>query len=106
MIDKEGISTGNYMPSKFKDFTSVNRNSYSGSISFSQILSNRLQFSVFLDYVIQEGLLSNPLQRVYFNDVENCNFIKKIKVEGKYISPNVKLQKIIKDFLSENLIET
>ena len=71
VIDKEGISTGNYMPSKFKDFTSVNRNSYSGSISFSQILSKRLQFSVFLDYVIQEGLLSNPLQRVYFNDVEN-----------------------------------
>jgi len=71
VIDKEGISTGNYKPSKFKDFTSVNRNSYSGSLSFSQILSKRLQFSLFLDYVIQEGLLSNPLQRVYFNDVEN-----------------------------------
>ena len=71
VIDKEGISTGNYKPSKFKDFTLVNRNSYSGSLSFSQILSKRLQFSVFLDYVIQEGLLSNPLQRVYFKDIEN-----------------------------------
>lgn len=71
VIDKDGISSENYMPSKFKDFTSVNRNSYSGSLSFSQILSERLQFSIFLDYVIQEGLLSNPLQRVYFRDIEN-----------------------------------
>jgi len=86
VIDKEGISTGNYMPSKFKDFTSVNRNSYSGSISFSQILSKRLQFSVFLDYVIQEGLLSNPLQRVYFSDVENY-YIGNKNAISNYTSP-------------------
>ena len=87
VIDKEGISTGNYMPSKFKDFTSVNRNSYSGSISFSQILSKRLQFSVFLDYVIQEGLLSNPLQRVYFKDFENY-YIGNKNAIANYTSPD------------------
>ena len=86
VIDKEGISTGNYMPSKFKDFTLVNRNTYSGSISFSQILSKRLQFSVFLDYVIQEGLLSNPLQRVYFNDVDNY-YIGNKNAIANYTSP-------------------
>ena len=89
VIDKEGISTGNYMPSKFKDFTSVNRNSYSGSISFSQILSKRLQFSVFLDYVIQEGLLSNPLQRVYFNDVENYYIGNKNAIANYTSSQNI-----------------
>jgi len=47
------------------------RNSYSVSFSFSQILSQNAQFSVFLDVVKQQGWLANPLQRVYFGDVPN-----------------------------------
>ncbi|MEJ6766474.1 MAG: hypothetical protein QNK46_04845, partial [Methylophilales bacterium] len=34
------------------------------------------------------------------------NVMKKIKEEGKYIIPKDKLQKISKDFLSENMSET
>ena len=42
-----------------------------------------------------------------FNDVETGNVMnERIKEEGKYIIPKDKLQKIKKDFLSENMSET
>lgn len=47
------------------------RNTYSGSFSFSQILSKNTQFSVFFDVIQQSGWLANPMQRVYFKDKEN-----------------------------------
>lgn len=53
------------------EFSSVNRNSYSVGLGFSQILSKRLQGSLSVDLVKQEGLLSTPFQRVYFNDKED-----------------------------------
>ena len=51
--------------------TDVKRNSYSVSVSFSQILSKKMQISVFGDIVLQKGLLANPMQRVYFGDRDN-----------------------------------
>ena len=53
----------------FEPFEDEGRNSYSLSINFSQILSKRLQALVSVDFVLQEGLLSTPFQRVYFGDV-------------------------------------
>lgn len=47
------------------------RNSFSLSLSFSQILSKNAQISIFMDLVQQQGWLSNPMQRVYFKDREN-----------------------------------
>jgi len=47
------------------------RNSYSLSISFSQILSKNSQISIFADYLMQKGWLANPMQRVYFSDKPN-----------------------------------
>jgi hypothetical protein len=47
------------------------RNTYSASISFSQIISKKAQISIFLDVVQQKGLLANPMQRVYFGDRAN-----------------------------------
>lgn len=63
--------TGNpyYYPSSFTTFDNVNRNSYSLGLGFSQILSKRLQGSLSLDFVLQDGLLSTPFQRVYFSNV-------------------------------------
>ncbi len=63
--------TGNpdYAP-VFTEFQDKQRNSYSVGIGFSQILSNRLQGSLALDLVQQQGLLSTPFQRVYFNDID------------------------------------
>ncbi len=57
--------------SDFKQFTNVNRNSYSVGAVFSQILSKNLQMSLATDVVRQSGLLSTPLQRVYFSDKSN-----------------------------------
>ena len=47
------------------------RNTYTGSVSLSQILSKKMQISLFADIVQQKGWLSNPMQRVYFKDKPN-----------------------------------
>ena len=66
----ENTITGNtnYNPD-FTELDNLGRNSYSFGFGFSQILSKRLQGSLALDFVIQEGLLSTPFQRVYFKDI-------------------------------------
>ena len=56
-----------YDPS-FTEFDRETRNSYSVGLNFSQILSKKIQGSLALDLVQQEGLLSTPFQRVYFSD--------------------------------------
>ncbi len=58
----------NYNPN-FSEFTDEGRNSYSLGLGFSQILHKNVQGSLNLDVVQQEGLLSTPFQRVYFDDV-------------------------------------
>lgn len=62
------IGNANYDP-RFTPFDSETRNSYSLGFGFSQILSKKLQGSLALDFVQQDGLLSTPFHRVYFNDV-------------------------------------
>lgn len=61
----------NYNPAAFYFVSDKKRNSYSASISFSQIISNKFQGSLFFDIVKQDGLLANPFQRVYFADKPN-----------------------------------
>lgn len=57
------------------------RNTYSASLVLSQIVNTRLQFSIMLDLVAQNGYLGLPFHRVYFNDgnvhVENLPDIRK-----------------------------
>ncbi len=55
--------------STFIKFDDESRNSYSLGLGFSQILSKKLQGSLSLDLVHQEGLLSTPFQRVQFADI-------------------------------------
>ncbi|MBT0607406.1 DUF3570 domain-containing protein [Aequorivita echinoideorum] len=55
----------------FEELDQKNRNSYSLGFGFSQILSKRLQGSMSVDLVQQQGLLSTPFQRVYFSDLPN-----------------------------------
>jgi len=47
---------------------SSGRYTYAGSLSFSQVLNQRLQASVIVDGVYQSGYLGLPFHRVYFND--------------------------------------
>ncbi len=72
--------TGNtdYNPS-FTGFKDGSRNSYSLGLGFSQILSKRLQASLSLDLVVQDGLLSTPFQRVYFADKDD-SFIENFQL--------------------------
>jgi len=69
IIDKNGTDV--WSPFNSTLIKDKGRNSYSVSLSFSQILSKNAQFSVFLDLVQQDGWLSNPMQRVYFGDRDN-----------------------------------
>lgn len=47
------------------------RNSFSLAFGFSQILTKNSQIAFFFDIVQQQGWLANPMQRVYFGDVDN-----------------------------------
>ncbi len=69
-FDSRTMGTGSYNPN-FSAFEKETRNSYSVSLGLSQILSKKLQGSIFLDIVSQTGLLSTPFQRVYFADATN-----------------------------------
>lgn len=69
-FDSRITGNGTYNPN-FTVFDDENRNSYSLSLSFSQILSKKLQGAFFADVVSQNGLLSTPFQRVYFGDTED-----------------------------------
>ncbi|KOS08091.1 hypothetical protein AM493_20100 [Flavobacterium akiainvivens] len=71
VYDQAGEETRNYLPSAFNEFTNSNRNSYAVSLSGSQIVNKKLQVSVFLDVLYQQGLLSTPYHRVYFADKAN-----------------------------------
>nr|WP_091425574.1 DUF3570 domain-containing protein [Formosa sp. Hel1_31_208] len=68
----------NYNPD-FKTFDSEGRNSYALGFGFSQILSKKLQGSLALDLVMQDGLLSTPFQRVYFSDIAD-SFIENFQL--------------------------
>lgn len=72
IIDQNGDPSTNWSPiNSFGLIKDKSRNSYSASISFSQILSKNAQISLFFDVIKQQGWLGNPLQRVYFGDVDN-----------------------------------
>lgn len=70
IIDKNNPSIA-WRAFKKSNIPDKKRNTYSLSLSFSQLLSNKSQFSIFSDLVIQKGWLANPSQRVYFGDIAN-----------------------------------
>lgn len=72
IIDQNGNTSTNWHPvDGFDLINNKARNSYSVSVSFSQILSKNAQMSLFFDVVNQKGWLGNPMQRVYFGDINN-----------------------------------
>jgi hypothetical protein len=50
------------------NYTNKARNSFSGSLSYSQIINQRLQIMFLADIVYQQGYLGLPFHRVYLND--------------------------------------
>ncbi|WP_299886083.1 DUF3570 domain-containing protein [uncultured Lacinutrix sp.] len=69
IIDKNGPVV--WSPFNTTLIQDKSRNTYSLSLSFSQILNKNAQISLFFDVVQQEGWLANPMQRVYFADRDN-----------------------------------
>ncbi|SDH48918.1 DUF3570 domain-containing protein [Chitinophaga filiformis] len=51
-----------------KNYPTANRNTYAGSLSYSQIINQRLQVTLLADLVSQSGYLGLPFYRVYFTD--------------------------------------
>jgi hypothetical protein len=49
-------------------FSTYNRNSYNLKLAFTQIINKRSRLGVYPELSYQEGLLSTPFHRVYFND--------------------------------------
>lgn len=69
IIDK--LSPNAWKPAQNRLIDDEKRNTYSASISLSQIISKTTQISFFSDIVYQTGWLANPMQRVYFTDKVN-----------------------------------
>jgi hypothetical protein len=69
ITDKNSDHT--WKPLKNILITNNKRNTYAVSLSFSQIINKRSQISIFSDITYQMGWLSNPMQRVYFSDIDN-----------------------------------
>jgi uncharacterized protein Veg len=70
VYDQSGTISSLYNPI-FVEWDATNRNSYSASVTFSQVLTKKTQFSIFFDVVQQEGRLSSPYHRMYFADKAN-----------------------------------
>ncbi|PVX47622.1 uncharacterized protein DUF3570 [Flavobacterium sp. 103] len=86
ILDQNGQPSKDYLPSKFETISSVNRNSYSASFAFSQVLTKNFQFSVFFDVLQQQGLLSTPYHRTYFADKSHY-YIGQPQYINEYTSP-------------------
>ena len=71
VLNQNGVGSTLYRPTTFKPWESSARNSFSGSFSFSQVLTKRMQVSLFFDILQQQGMLSTPYQRIYFADKAN-----------------------------------
>lgn len=50
------------------DYPTKTRNSYSGSLSYSHIINQKLQIMFIADLIYQKGYLGLPFHRVYLND--------------------------------------
>jgi hypothetical protein len=88
ILDQNGAVSTDWSPiSGFDLIKDKSRNSYSLSFSFSQILNKKAQFSLFFDLVKQDGWLANPMQRVYFADIDNY-YIGNPSSINIYTSPN------------------
>ena len=67
-IELRDSSSGGLPGYHFHDYPWTHRNTFSASFTFSQIINQRLQLLFLLDVAYQQGFLSLPFHRIYFND--------------------------------------
>ncbi|MDE3253431.1 MAG: DUF3570 domain-containing protein [Bacteroidota bacterium] len=61
------LRSGSFIPRE-ENYPTAARNTFGTSLSYSQIISQRLQIAFLLDMVYQDGYLGLPFHRVYFTD--------------------------------------
>jgi len=90
VLDQNGEASADWRPlgGDFDIIHDTSRNTYSASFSFSQILNQNAQVSLFIDVVSQKGWLANPLQRVYFGDIPNYYLGNKNNIDSYTSSQN------------------
>ena len=76
IFDHNGVKINKNGTYKWAPFNTTliqnkSRNTYTFTFSFSQILTQKMQFSLISELTYQQGWLANPLQRVYFADRDN-----------------------------------
>lgn len=71
ILDQNGNPANSWNPTMKQFIQNKGRNTFSFSFNFSQILTKKLQISLFSDIILQQGWLANPMQRVYFADKAN-----------------------------------
>lgn len=67
-VSSSGASSSGGDREDKRNIPSRPRNTFTAAISFSQVINKRLQASIMLDGVTQNGYLGLPFHRVYFND--------------------------------------
>lgn len=87
IFNQNGSPSQAYLPSKFKAWETTARNSYSASVSFSQIITQKMQLSLFFDILKQQGMLSTPYHRIYFADRPNF-YVGNPSAISYYTSPS------------------
>lgn len=97
IYDQSGNASTNYLPSAFQTIKSVNRNSYSASFGYSQVVTKNMQFSVFFDVLQQDGLLSTPYHRIYFADKQNYYIGKPEYINTYESQSNIGVYKLADD---------
>jgi hypothetical protein len=98
-IDKTGNSGPIWSPvTNFQLINNKARNSYSVSFTLSQILNKDAQLSLFFDLISQEGWLANPMQRVYFSDIENYYIGEAVSIPNYTNSINDNTFQLADDF--------
>lgn len=68
MVTPLELRTGGGRRGDDDDYAVTSRNSFSGSLSLSQIITKRLQVLFIMELVKQQGMLGLPFHRVYFTD--------------------------------------
>ena len=91
------LRTGNFIP-RHESYPTASRNTYGTSLSYSQIMNERLQLSFLLDVIYQDGYLGLPFHRVYFND----NSVHVENLPGKRLKLPIGLR--ANYFLGDNLV--
>ena len=61
------LRTGSFVP-RGENYPTAGRNTFGTSLSYSQIINQRLQLAFLLDVIYQSGYLGLPFHRVYFNN--------------------------------------